>query len=165
MSRAGLVDHNASNLGAESRDPANPQTARSAPRRASPEISRHRMRVGAPHGAQIGPWRSGATGLCGREPRRSRAASLRPSVINDLAPVFLQWRRHRATIKSRFGLHRSNGRVQSPRPSRTFHCRAVGTWEGYNFLDAEFPVATSDVRITAVRRAPMMANGEMLHLK
>ena len=33
VSRAGLVDHNASNLRAESRDPAHPQTARSALRR------------------------------------------------------------------------------------------------------------------------------------
>ena len=115
--------------------------------------------------SSTGPRRSGVVALLGRELRRSRAASLRPSVINDAAPVFLQWRRHRATIKSRFCLHRSNGRVQSPRPSRKSHCRAAGTWEVYNFLDAEFPVATSGVRITAVRRAPIVANGEMLRLK
>ena len=58
VSRAGLVEHHASNLRSESRDPVHRRIARSALRQASREISRRGTRSQRRHGPQIGLWRS-----------------------------------------------------------------------------------------------------------
>ena len=84
---AELVNHNASNLPAESRDPAHPQIARSAPWRASREISRRGTRSQRRHGPQIGLWRSGAPLAC-FEPRPAQRARALGASSRAVSPCF-----------------------------------------------------------------------------